>query len=166
MRDDTVDIDGLISAFEGCEITTENFRHPDHVRMAWCYLNRWPVLEAVDRFSAALRRFATFHGKPDLYHETVTWAYLFLIHERMGRMEPDRGWEEFAAANADLLRWRDGVLRSYYSEACLESELARRLFVLPDAGLRDAGRCADGPEQADRRPELPASPAHAAVEGR
>jgi hypothetical protein len=44
-------------------------------------------------------------------------------------------WDEFARENPDLLVWRDGILSRYYSEATLKSDLARRVFVLPDRCL-------------------------------
>jgi len=37
-------------------------------KMVWLYLDRHPVLEALVRFSDALKRFAATHGKPNLYH--------------------------------------------------------------------------------------------------
>ena len=53
--------------------------------MAFLYLCRYPPLEALQRFSASLVKFATAHNKPTLYHETITWAFLLLIRERMAR---------------------------------------------------------------------------------
>ena len=50
----------------------------------------------------------------------------------MERTGPGRSWEEFAVANADLLTWRDPVLRSYYRDETLRSDFARRVFLLPD----------------------------------
>lgn len=113
-----------------------NFHHADHVRVAFAYVSAFPLPEAIARFSAALKRFATAQGKPNLYHETITWAYLFLIAERVARAEGGVCWEEFAARNQDLLAWQGGVLEHYYSKATLESEMARRMFVLPDRGVR------------------------------
>ena len=107
------------------------FHHADHVRLAFAYLSRYPVLHALERFAWALKRFATAHGKPELYHETITHAYFFLIRERMarcGRCE----WDEFARGNPDLLVWKGGILGRYYQETTLKSELARSVFVLPD----------------------------------
>ena len=37
--------------------------------------------------------------------------------------------------NPDLLVWKDGILSRYYREATLKSDLARRVFVLPDKCL-------------------------------
>jgi hypothetical protein len=42
------------------------------------------------------------------------------------------GWEEFARQNADLLTWKDSILRRYYHEATLKSELSRSVFLFPD----------------------------------
>ncbi len=59
-----------------------------------------------------------------LYNETITCAYLFLIRERMAGCE-SADWEEFARRNPDLLVWRDGILSRYYREGTLQSDLAR-----------------------------------------
>jgi hypothetical protein len=98
---------------------------------AWWYLRNHPLPEALARFSAALRRFATAHGKPERYHETVTVAFLLIIGERLGDRE-QAPWEAFAAANPDLLTWKPSVLDLYYRQETLWSERARRTFVMPD----------------------------------
>jgi hypothetical protein len=126
----------LIQRFERNDIGEEPFHHSDHVRLAFEYLLAYPVLEALGRFSAALRRFADARGKTDLYNETVTFAYLFLIHERMARV-PETGWEAFANANSDLMVWKNSILSGYYHPTTLRSDLARRVFVLPDK-MREA----------------------------
>ena len=87
---------------------------------------------AVQRFSLALQRFAATQGKAQLYHETITWAYIFLIRERLARAGKTMRWEEFAGDNADLLIWKGGVLARYYRDETLASDLARRVFVFPD----------------------------------
>jgi hypothetical protein len=84
----------IIEQFEQSRAPGGSFHHADHIRVAFAYLSRYPALEALQRFSSALQRFATAQGKPGLYHETITWAYVFLIHERMLRAR--RRWEELA----------------------------------------------------------------------
>ncbi|HUX68844.1 MAG TPA: hypothetical protein VMV31_15265 [Terriglobales bacterium] len=74
--------DEFLARFEAGNLDGAAFHHRDHVRMAFLYLSRYPVWEAIPRFCAALRRFAAAQGKPTLYHETITWAFLLLIHER------------------------------------------------------------------------------------
>ncbi len=121
-----------IERFESCTLRGADFHHRDHVRIVWLYLQKNSVLETLDRFSAGLKRLATANGKPDLYHETITWAYVFLIHGRMEHKEPKQSWSQFVAANSDLFDWKDNILKSYYHDDTLKSEKARRTFVFPD----------------------------------
>lgn len=122
--------DTWIRAFQTGRIPPEQFRHRDHAHIAWAYLSRWSFPEALGRFSHDLEHFATAHGRPDLYHATVTTAYLALIAERMAAGKDDC-WDAFAAANPDLLRWKDGALFEYYDLSILDSAFAREVFVLP-----------------------------------
>ena len=105
--------DEFMAAFENCTIPNESFHHADHVRMAFLYLSRYPALEALRRFSFSLNHFAAAHGKPHLYHETITWAFLLLIRERTARAGGQQTWAQFAKENADLLIWKDNVLKKY-----------------------------------------------------
>jgi len=125
-------IDDLIAGFEDGTLANESFHHRDHVKLAFVYLRRYPALEAMQRFSASLARFAAAKGKPDRYHETITWALLLLIRERMARAEYRQNWSEFATDNPDLMSWKHNVLRKYYREETLASDLARTTFLLPD----------------------------------
>jgi hypothetical protein len=124
--------DEFIASFEACTLANESFHHADHVKMAFLYLQRYAPLEALQRFSASLTKFAAAHGKPGLYHETITWAFLFLIRERLARSEQEQTWSEFAAANPDLLNWKENILAKYYRPETLASDLARRTFLFPD----------------------------------
>jgi len=125
----------IIQRFEQSQAQGGSFHHADHIRVAFAYLSRYPALEALQKFSSALQRFAAAQGKPGLYHETITWAYLFLIRERMLRAGHEQSWEEFAAANPDLLTWErgtGGILARYYQPETLNSPAARSAFILPD----------------------------------
>ncbi len=128
----------LVAAVEGCTLGGADFHHADHVRLAWIYLDEMPPIAALERFTATLKRFAAHHGAAGKYHETITWAYLLLIHERM-RLGEARDWEAFRTANADLLAWKPSILERYYTPGTLASPAARATFVLPDrlAGQTD-----------------------------
>jgi hypothetical protein len=127
--------DEFIANFESCTLASQSFHHADHVKMAFLYLRRYPALEALQRFSASLASFAAAHGKPDLYHETITWAFVFLIRERMVRSAGQQTWTEFAERNEDLLDWKDSVLKKHYRPETLSSDVARNTFVLPDMAI-------------------------------
>jgi hypothetical protein len=124
----------LIRQFEDGVTPADSFHHADHVQLAFEYLRHYPVFEALERFSNALRRFAAAQGKAQLYHETITWAYMLLIRERLARAGCAQSWEEFAAQNADLLIWKGGVLTTFYRQETLNSDLARHTFIFPDLG--------------------------------
>lgn len=123
--------DDFIDRFERGAIPADSFHHADHVRLAFAYLESYPVLQALERFAAALQRFAVAQGKAHLYNETITFAYLFLIRERMARSAL-HDWDEFSRLNPDLLVWKSGILTHYYREATLKSDLARTVFLFPD----------------------------------
>lgn len=121
----------LVEAFESGAIDPATFHHREHLQMAWTYLGHLPFGEACLRFTTALRRFAAGAGKPEIYHETITWAYLVLIRDRMDRAGAGVQWQEFAARNEDLFAWKPSILDRIYGYDLLASERARRGFVLP-----------------------------------
>ncbi len=127
-----MDDERLIELFEAGEAPAEGFHHEHHVRVGWWYLCQHELPDALVRFSTALRRFALAQGKPQLFHETITVAFLLLINERLDETGRDVSWDVFAARNRDLLSWRPSVLDRYYREETLKSERARRTFVMPD----------------------------------
>lgn len=126
-----MDEEQLVQAFEAGRVPDGSFGHAEHVRVAWWYLGRYPLAEALGRFSGALRAFAAAQGQPGRYHETVTVAYLLLIHERLAGCAGE-SWAAFAGRNPDLLAWQPSVLDRYYRPETLASERARQTFVMPD----------------------------------
>jgi len=122
----------LLDAFESGTLSPSAFHHREHVRLAWLYLRQESFLGAIGGFTEGLKRFAARAGKEGLYHETITWAYLVLIHERLARPTAGSTFEVFAKRNADLFARSPSVLDRYYRPETLASDVARRAFVLPD----------------------------------
>ena len=131
--------DELIAALEDCRLAPADFDHRAHVQAGFTYLQRHGYAGALTAMARSLRRFAAHHGKGGLYHETVTVAFITLIHERMaedlialGLSDPMLlAWDYFAKRHIDL--FIGNLLTRYYSKDTLASELARRCFVLPRA---------------------------------
>ncbi|HEY7288627.1 MAG TPA: hypothetical protein VH583_02235 [Vicinamibacterales bacterium] len=123
----------LLGYFEAGQAPPGGFHHAEHVRVAWCYARRHPWVAALERFRTSLKGFAEAQGKPTLYHETITTAFMALVAERLDAGGSGADWETFAARNADLLSWKPSILDRYYRPETLASERARRMFVLPDA---------------------------------
>ncbi|HEX8619436.1 MAG TPA: hypothetical protein VF911_17780 [Thermoanaerobaculia bacterium] len=119
----------FVTQFEACTLPPAQFDHRNHVRLAWLYLRDAPLLAALSRFRTSLQRYAGSLGAGAKYHETITFAFLFLIHERMMQSGPHSSFGAFAAAHPDLF---EPILLRYYRAETLSSERARRSFVLPD----------------------------------
>jgi hypothetical protein len=131
----------FLERFEQGTLSPASFRHADHVRAAWLILDAHPGFDGLERFCEGIRKLASAANKPGLYHETITWAYLLLIRERRARMPAAHTWQQFASANSDLFAWNPGVLDRLYRRRTLQSDLARRCFVLPDKPMDSRGEC-------------------------
>ena len=121
--------DEFLRALERCELAESEFGHAAHVRAAYLYLQEADFAGALERISRAIRNYATHLGKPDRYHETITVAYLALVQQHICERGNGGGWVAFARDNSEL--FQPGLLRQFYSQAQLESEMARKIFLLP-----------------------------------
>lgn len=137
----------LASRFEAFAIPHRDFGHREHLRLAFAILvETGDFGDAAVRYRRALRAFAIHANAPGKYHETLTWAYLALVHARMYELYQERGitqLDDRAARQSitsfdlltrfpDLLDHRSGALAQYYDvNAVTTSPAARAVFVLP-----------------------------------
>ncbi len=128
------DDDAALDGFLGGRQSSGDFRHRDHVRAAYGMLGRYSFAEAAHLYARELRAIATRAGRPGAYHETITLAFLSLIAEHRCVRRFDT-FDQFADANPELLD-KTTLLRWYAPER-LESEAARRTFLLPQPPPRD-----------------------------
>ena len=130
---DDLDDAALIARFESLSMAPVDFRHREHVRLAYAMLRGADFGDAAVRYRAALRRFAAAAGVPDRYHETLTWAYLAVVSRRMAEDPSAVTSLDFVARHPDLLDHRSGAVARYYDIAAITaSPLARAVFVLPE----------------------------------
>ena len=122
-----------LKALETGALDPSKFPHQEHVRLGYEMLSRHSFGEAISRFSRGLRLLTTKAGRPQLYHETITVAFLALINERRARQAAE-SWSEFAQDNADL--FDKDCLERWYTAEQLKSDLARRAFCLPSRSAR------------------------------
>lgn len=123
--------DPLVERFEHLQIAPGAFRHRDHVEAAYAMLRKYPFLEATARYARIIRTMAANAGASDKFHVTITVAFMSVIAERMESTE-HRDFETFSRANPELFS-RD-LLSRFYPRSRLESDVARKIFVLPDPG--------------------------------
>jgi hypothetical protein len=128
-------IDGnFIRALESCTLPEQEFNHAGHVRAAYLYLQTGDFSEALMRLRRSIRNYAGSLGKPDRYHETITVAYLALIQQLLCERGDGGGWTGFARGAPEI--FEPDLLLKFYSKSQLNSQLARRIFVLPGAEFR------------------------------
>lgn len=124
--------DRLLDRFARAAFPRGSFRHRDHVHVAWALVVRHDPLEALRRMDDGVRALAKTNDAPDLYHRTITWAYVLLIAERVARHGARATFDEFVAEHPDLLDWSGRGLGALYRPETLATLLAKRVFLLPD----------------------------------
>jgi hypothetical protein len=122
--------DPLVVAFESAAVDPTQFHHREHLYVAWCYLRALPLEDALARYVCHLRRLANALGVPEKFHATITWAYVVLLHDAMERSR-GASFDALLIENPALLNHQAGALYAHYDRAQLDTEEARRRFVLP-----------------------------------
>lgn len=126
---ESVKVSKALHALETGALDPAAFPHPEHIRLGYEMVCRYCFGEAIVRFSRGLKLLAAKAGRPQVYHETITVAFLSLINER--RVSGNvKTWDEFKTNNLDLLDKH--CLQNWYGEKQLSSDLARQTFCLPE----------------------------------
>jgi len=115
----------FLAAFHTCTLPPSCFHHADHLRLAWLHVHQHPLEVATERVCNGIRAYATHLGKPDLYHETMTvaWVRLIASHD-----EPT--FDEFLELNQHRLT--ADLLHRFWSPERLSSNRARAEWLAPD----------------------------------
>lgn len=124
----------LLVQFEGCTLPAERWHHAEHIRIAYLYLRRHPFPEALDRMRAGLKALNTAQAVPESldrgYHETLTVAWLRLVHVILGEYGPAETADAFLEQHPELSQRKS--LRLFYSRDRILSWQAKAEFVAPD----------------------------------
>ena len=126
--------EAFLSSFEDCTLPFEQWKHRAHIKVAYLYLRRWPFAEALDRIRTSIQRYnAATHTPESLergYHETMTVAWMRLVHFTLCEYGAAATADEFLEAQEHLLNRK--ALRFFYSREQLISWRAKAEFVAPD----------------------------------
>ena len=134
--------DDFLKAFEDNTLPFTYWNHRAHVRIAFLYLSRLGLDDAIDRMRSGIKAYNAVHGVKDGpstgYHETTTQAFMRLIHEAIRKRGPFQDSHEFCERDPELLDRR--VLLGYYTRDRIMEPAAKTGFVEPDiAPLDQAG---------------------------
>jgi hypothetical protein len=120
----------FLRAFEDLSFPADQFRHREHIRVAWLYLKSSDAMPAAERMAAGIRRFANHHGATQKYHHTLTLAWMRLVAAAL--VETPEGYD-FAKFHAEHPELGDkDLLKRYYSPELLQTTAAREGWVEPD----------------------------------
>ena len=125
----------FLTAFESCTIPfPSEWTHRAHLRVAYLYLTRHSLDEAISRMRTGIRRFNAANGVVDApergYHETLTQMWMRVLHGLMATAGPESGFDAFVEMHPYLLQKMLG--RLFYSRGTMMSERAKREFLPPD----------------------------------
>lgn len=117
--------------FEQKTLPAEDFDHRGHLRLAWLYLNLFPLDVAIVKTTKGIEAYANSLGATGKFHHTLTEAIIRIMHARVlqGGQET---LDEFLSRNPELVRNIRGEVLRYYSEERLNSPTAKRSFCQPD----------------------------------
>lgn len=122
----------FLAAFEACEFGADDFRHRDHVRLAYLYLRLHSFESALQKIEAGLLALLAHVGAPpSKYHRTLTEAWLLAVQHFMQRGNSGAGFDDFLAGPGAALLDKE-IMGTHYSAERLWSEEARKSFVRPD----------------------------------
>lgn len=121
----------LWEAFQERTLSSAEWTHAAHLRIAWMHMARYALDEAHLRMRLGIIHLNAAQGLVETpsrgYHETITRVWLALVQEAR-RVDPGVDSRAFLAANALP---REAPL-AYYSRERLFSLAARTMFVEPD----------------------------------
>lgn len=119
----------LLTRFESGAVPARELGHRQHLEVAWLYLARLTPEQTGEALREGLRRLAAANGVPELYHETLTRAWIQLV--AWARAErPAASFDELLAVHPELL---DRALpQRFYSPELLASPEAKAGWVEPD----------------------------------
>jgi hypothetical protein len=125
--------DEFLAAFEAR--TLDEFHHRDHIKVAYLYLRRYPLHEAIAKVCTGLQALAVAWSAPvdDLergYHETITQAWVRLVHLTMNDCAVAESADAFCDQQPQLMQ--KTRLQLFYSRERLMTWEAKREFVAPD----------------------------------
>jgi hypothetical protein len=126
--------DTFLAEFEAQRWPLERWHHRDHVKLAYLYLLRYPLAQAGDRLRAGIKAHNAAHRIPEAidsgYHETMTQAWLRLVHLILSEYGPAENADAFADAHPELMEKK--TLRLFYSRGRFMTMEAKSRFVEPD----------------------------------
>ena len=96
----------FLKAFENCTLPFPEWKHRAHLKIAYLYLRQYPFPQALNRVRGNIKRYNAATNTPESlergYHETMTVAWLWLVHFTLCEYGPAPSADEFLDASYPL----------------------------------------------------------------
>jgi len=120
----------LAAILPGITGASGQFRHRQHINLAFYAVRRYGMPDAVGMICAWIRKIAGYERAPQKYHHTVSRAWVELVAHHVAADPDCADFEVFADRNPALLDKR--LLGRHYRSSTLAAGPARRGWVEPD----------------------------------
>lgn len=120
----------FLEAFHDCTLSSEDFRHRDHLRLAWFVLRRHSLEETLHLLSNGIRKYAISKGATTKYNETLTQFWISLMNHAIRARNSPREFDQFLNA-FPILENKQLPFRHWRPET-LNSDAARSNWLEPD----------------------------------
>ncbi len=120
----------FLRAFHEGMLSSEDFRHRSHLRLAWLVLRRHSLEEALHLLPNAIRHYANSKGASGTYSETLTQFWIRIVNHAIQTNPSSQVFEQFLDAFPILL---DKQLPfCHWRHETLGGDRARQDWLEPD----------------------------------
>ena len=117
--------------FSNASLDPAIFSHEAHLRLAWIYINKYGIDQAIENISAQLQQYVESLGVKDKYNATVTIAATRAVYHFMLRSDT-KHFYRFMAENQRLKFNFKELLSHHYTTDIFRSENAKNEYLQPD----------------------------------
>ena len=120
----------LAAVLPGITGASGQFRHRQHINLAFYAVQRYGMPEAIGMICGWIRQIASYERAPQKYHHTVSRAWVELVAHHVAEDPDCADFDVFADRNPALLDKR--LLGRHYRSSTLAAGPARSGWVEPD----------------------------------
>jgi len=93
----------FLRAFHESTLSSEDFRHNGHLRLAWLVLRRHSLEEALPLLSGGIRQYASSKGASGTYNETLTQFWVRMVNRAIQANPSAQEFEQFMDTFSDFV---------------------------------------------------------------
>jgi hypothetical protein len=120
----------FLRAFHESTLSSEDFRHLGHLRLAWLVLRRHSLEEALPLLSGGIRQYASSKGASGTYNETLTRFWIRIVNHAIQTNPSAPEFEQFINTFPILLDKQ--LPLNHWRREALSSDRARSDWLEPD----------------------------------